>query len=78
MRAYYDADEGLGYSLLRTPILAATSPARATYIEEGDADLSTFDVAPDREFKIPAILEALRTAGGSITTIASPWSAPPS
>ena len=77
MRAYYDADEGLGYSLLRTPIHSCDFASEShTYIEEGDADLSTFDVAPDREFRIPMILEALRTAGGSITTIASPWSAP--
>lgn len=77
IRAYYDRDEGIGYSVLRTPIHSCDfASASHTYVEEGDEDLSTFDIAPDRRFRIPMIKDALGAASGSLTTIASPWSAP--
>jgi len=77
MRSLFSEEEGLGYSLIRTPIHSCDfSSASYTYIEDGDEELSTFDVAPDRRFRIPMIREAIRVAGGSLTTCASPWSAP--
>lgn len=77
MRSYFDEEEGMGYSLLRTTIHSCDfSSGSYTYIEEGDAGLSTFDIAPDRKYRIPMIQEAIRTAGGTLTTCASPWSAP--
>lgn len=77
MRAYFDGEEGLGYSLIRTTIHSCDfSSGSYTYIEEGDDSLSTFDIAHDRKYRIPMIQEAIRTAGGSLTTCASPWSAP--
>ena len=77
MRAYYDREDGIGYSLLRTPIHSCDFASQShTYVEEGDAALATFDIAPDRELRLPMIADALRAAGEPIPTIASPWSAP--
>ena len=77
MRSLFSPDEGLGYSLIRTPIHSCDfSSASYTYVDEGDEDLSTFDIAPDRVHRIPMLREAIRCAGGELTTFASPWSAP--
>ncbi|MGB0332560.1 MAG: glycoside hydrolase family 30 protein, partial [Planctomycetota bacterium] len=77
MDSLYSEEAGIGYSILRTPIHSCDFSSESyTYIEEGDDDLSTFDIAPDRERRIPMIREAIRVAGGSLTTFASPWSAP--
>jgi glucosylceramidase len=77
MKAYFDAENGLGYSLLRTTIHSSDFGSRSyTYVEEGDKDLKTFDIAPDKVNRIPMIKEAIATAGGKLTTFASPWSAP--
>lgn len=77
MDSLFSEEAGIGYSILRTPIHSCDFSSESyTYIEEGDGDLSTFDIAPDRERRIPMIREAIRVAGGSLTTFASPWSAP--
>ena len=77
MRAYFDTDSGVGYSLLRTTIHSCDfSSGSYTYVEEGDGSLSTFDIGRDKENRIPMIKEAIGVAGGGITTLASPWSAP--
>jgi glucosylceramidase len=75
--AYYDAEKGIGYSLCRTPIHSCDfSSASYTYIEEGDAELKTFSIEHDQEFKIPLIKKAIATAGGELMLYASPWSPP--
>ena len=77
LRAYYDTRDGIGYSLARTTIHSSDfSSASYTYVEEGDAQLATFSVAHDREFRIPLIKRAIAAAGGHLTLFASPWSAP--
>jgi glucosylceramidase len=77
LTAYFDPRRGIGYSLLRTTIHSSDfSSASYTYVADGDAALASFDIAPDRRHRIPMIHAALRAAGGSITTYASPWSAP--
>ncbi len=80
LRAYFDPARGLGYSLLRTTIHSSDfSSASYTYVKTGDAALASFDVAPDRRYRIPLLQRALKTAaagGGTVTTFASPWSAP--
>lgn len=77
MRAYFDRKTGAGYSLLRTTIHSSDFGSGShTYIEEGDKELSTFDIAPDKKHRIPMIKEAIAAAGGQLTTYASPWSAP--
>ena len=77
LRAYFDPVHGLGYSLLRTTIHSSDfSSASYTYVAEGDSSLKSFDVAPDRRARLPMIRGALKAAGGTLTTFASPWSAP--
>jgi len=77
LRAYYDAKDGIGYSLARTTIHSSDfSSASYTYIDEGDAALTSFSVAHDRRFRIPLIKRAIAAAGGRLTLFASPWSAP--
>jgi len=77
LKAYYDKDGGIGYSLARTTIHSSDfSSASYTYIEEGDKDLSTFSIDHDRQFRIPLIKRAIEAAGGELPLYASPWSAP--
>ncbi|TLX71051.1 glycosyl hydrolase [Labilibacter sediminis] len=77
LEAYYDADKGIAYSLARTPIHSCDfSSASFTYVEEGDAELKTFSIEHDKEFRIPMIKQAIEKAGGSLLLYASPWSPP--
>ena len=77
LKAYYDKDSGIGYSLARTTIHSSDfSSASYTYVEEGDKALSTFSIDHDREFRIPLIKRAIEAAGGKLPLFASPWSAP--
>lgn len=77
LKAYYDRDSGIGYTLARTTIHSSDfSSASYTYIEEGDKALATFSIDHDRQFRIPLIKQAIAAAGGKLTLFASPWSAP--
>jgi glucosylceramidase len=77
LEAYYDPAKGIGYTLARTNIHSCDfSSASYTYVEEGDAALKSFSVAHDRQYRIPFIKKAIATAGGKLTTFASPWSPP--
>ena len=77
LKAYYDREEGIGYTLARTPIHSCDfSSASFTYIEDGDAELKTFDIEHDRQFRIPMIKRATQAAGGELLLYASPWSPP--
>ncbi|POY40005.1 glycosyl hydrolase [Flavobacterium alvei] len=77
MNAYYDKEKGIGYSLLRTTIHSSDFASGSyTYIKEGDKDLKTFNIDHDRQYRIPMIKEAIKTAGGTLLTYASPWSPP--
>jgi O-glycosyl hydrolase len=77
MNAYYTQDKGIGYSLLRTTIHSSDfSSGSYTYIKDGDKELKTFDIAHDRQFRIPMIKEAIKTAGGKLLLYASPWTPP--
>lgn len=77
MRAYYDKQDGIGYSIARTTIHSSDfSSASYTYIEEGDKDLATFSIEHDRTARIPMIRQAIAAAGGALPLYASPWSAP--
>ncbi len=76
LKAYYD-DDGLNYSLARTSIHSTDfSSGSYTYIDEGDADLDTFSIEHDRQFRIPLIKRAIEAAGGELLVYASPWSPP--
>lgn len=76
LRAYF-TDEGIGYSLIRTPIHSCDfSSGSYTYIDEGDQELSTFSIHHDLEYKVPMIKRSIEAAGGELLTYASPWSPP--
>ncbi len=77
MRAYYDTEAGIGYTLARTNINSCDfSSASYTYVDEGDGDLETFSIAHDLEFKIPLIKRAMAASGNALKLFASPWSPP--
>ena len=77
LKAYYNTESGIGYSLSRTNIHSCDFGSGSyTYIEEGDKELKTFDIAHDREYKIPMIKAAIAAAGGELMLYASPWSPP--
>ncbi len=76
LKAYFDKDAGIGYSLLRTTIHSSDfSSGSYTYIKEGDKDLATFSIDHDRVHRIPMIRRILGKAG-AIPVYASPWSPP--
>ncbi|MEW6219017.1 MAG: hypothetical protein AB1634_05700, partial [Thermodesulfobacteriota bacterium] len=77
IRAYYDAQDGIGYTLARTTIHSCDfSSTSYTYVEENDQDLRTFSIQHDKKYRIPLIKRAMDAAGGKLTMIASPWSPP--
>jgi len=77
MEAYYDIENGIGYSLARTHIHSCDfSTGSYTYIDEGDSELKTFNIKHDKTYRIPFIKEAIKSAGGELTMYVSPWSPP--
>ena len=77
LQAYFDADKGIGYSLVRTNIASCDfSSDSYAYVKENDAELKSFDIAHDRIHRIPLIRRAMAAASGQILLFASPWSPP--
>jgi glucosylceramidase len=77
LKAYFDVKSGIGYTLARTNIHSCDfSSSSYTYVKEGDKELKSFSVNPDRQFRIPFIKQALATAGGKLNIFGSPWSPP--
>lgn len=77
LNAYYDAEEGIGYTICRTHINSCDfALGNYTYVEDGDVELKTFDISHDREVVIPYIRKAKQLAGEDFTFYASPWSPP--
>lgn len=77
LEAYFNPEKGIGYTLARTVIHSCDFSSESyTYIAEGDAELSTFDIAHDRKFRIPFTKKAIEAAGGQLSIYASPWSPP--
>ena len=77
LKAYYDKENGIGYSLARTNINSCDfSSDTYTYVADNDAQLKTFNLSHDKKFKIPFIKEAIQAAGGYLPLIVSPWSPP--
>ena len=78
LKAYYDVDEGIGYTLARTPIHSCDfSSGSFTYVTDEDKALKTFSIDHDQQFRIPLIKRAIAAAGGTLPLYASPWSPPP-
>lgn len=77
LRAYYDPENGIGYSLARTTIHSCDfSSGSYTYIEENDKELKSFNIDHDKQYRIPLIKRAMEIAGGKLMLYASPWSPP--
>lgn len=77
LKAYYDKEAGIGYSLARTNINSCDfSSGSYTYVADNDAQLKTFDLSHDKQYKIPFIKEAIQAAGGQLPLVVSPWSPP--
>ena len=77
LEAYYDADQGIGYTLARTTIHSADFSSESyTYIADGDKELETFSIDHDRQYRIPLIKKSIQAAGGELLLYASPWSPP--
>ena len=77
LSAYYNPQQGIGYTLARTNINSCDfSSDTYTYVADGDSALRTFNVAHDQKFRIPFIKQAIAAAGGKLTLFVSPWSPP--
>lgn len=77
LRAYFDPQQGIGYTLARTNIHSCDfSSGSYTYVAENDSSLASFSVKHDEQYRIPFIRQAIAAAGGSLTLFASPWSPP--
>ncbi|MCP4231002.1 MAG: hypothetical protein GY771_12765, partial [bacterium] len=60
LEAYYDKEKGIGYSLGRTIIHSCDfSTGSYTYVEEGDAELKTFNIDHDRQYRLPFTKQAI-------------------
>lgn len=77
LEAYF-GESGLGYVLGRIPMNSCDfGLGNYTYVEEGDEDLHTFDIAHDREQIIPLVKKAMERAGAkNFGILVSPWSPP--
>ena len=75
IRAYYDRETGIGYTLGRLSIASCDfSTHDYTYVEENDQTLDTFDLSPDKTVIIPMIHAIKKHT--DLTLFASPWSPP--
>jgi glucosylceramidase len=77
LASYFDPQEGIGYTLIRTNINSCDfSSSSYTYVNENDKTLSSFNVAHDEAYRIPFIRKAIDASGGSLNLFVSPWSPP--
>jgi glucosylceramidase len=77
IRAYFDPQKGIGYSLGRTHINSCDfSSVMYTYVKENDRELASFSIAQDLKCRIPFIKRAMAAAGSEFSLFVSPWSPP--
>jgi glucosylceramidase len=77
IRAYFDPQNGIGYSLGRTHINSCDFSSQSyTYVKEGDTSLASFDISHDLKWRIPFIKQAMAAAGRDFSLFVSPWSPP--
>jgi glucosylceramidase len=78
LTAYFDPDEGIGYTLCRTHIHSCDFSSESYAYTEvpGDVELAHFSLDHDRRFRLPFIRAALEAAGAPVKIFASPWSPP--
>jgi glucosylceramidase len=76
LKAYFDAKDGIGYTLARTNMQSCDfSSGSYGYVNENDKELKSFDIKHDEQYRIPLIKKAMATAG-KLTLYVSPWSPP--
>ena len=76
--AYFGKD-GIGYQYLRTHIDScdfSLNPYTAVADPEQDPDFTTFTIARDKKYIIPAIKKSLAASNGALRVLLSPWSPP--
>jgi glucosylceramidase len=78
LTAYFDSQNGIGYSLCRTHINSCdfSSESYAYADVPGDTSLTNFSISHDRKYRIPFIKKAIAKSGGNLKLFASPWSPP--
>ncbi|HYW94517.1 MAG TPA: glycoside hydrolase family 30 protein [Bacteroidales bacterium] len=78
MKAYFDPDKGIGYSLCRTQINSCDFSSESYAYSEvaGDVNLDHFTIEHDLKYRIPFIREAIKYSSGNLKLFASPWSPP--
>lgn len=74
---YYDAKNGIGYTLGRTHIQSCDfSSDTYSYVTNNDVALKSFDISHDKKYRIPFIKQIIAAAGGKLTMFVTPWSPP--
>ncbi len=78
LEAYFDKNQGIGYSLFRTHINSCdfSSESYAYSETEGDINLKHFSIEKDKRFRIPLIRKIQSLVGDDFKLLASPWSPP--
>jgi len=78
LNAYFDVENGHGYSICRTHINSCDfSLGNYAYTEiDGDVNLEHFSIDRDRQALIPLIKAAMSTSEAGFKLFASPWSPP--
>ncbi len=77
LKAYFDPNEGIGYSLCRTHMNSCDfSLGNYDYVKEGDESLDSFDIAHEKMHMIPTIKDAIQIRGTPMKLFISPWSPP--
>jgi len=77
LTALFDTQKGIGYTIARTNINSCDfSSDMYTYVQEGDRELRTFNLAHDERYKMPFIKKAMAATGGNLPLFVSPWSPP--
>jgi glucosylceramidase len=77
LRAYFDPQNGIGYTLGRTHIHSCDFSSESyTYVKDGDKQLDSFEISHDLKYRIPFIKAAMAKAGNNFTLFVSPWSPP--
>lgn len=76
LQSYY-GKEGLSYNVVRTTMNSSDfSSDSYTYVQDGDKDLKTFNIAHDLKYKVPLIKDIQKESGKNMILYFSPWSAP--
>src|SRR5208282_4876966 len=78
LRAYFDPEKGLGYTLCRTHINSCDFSLENYAYDEtpGDVGLKNFSIERDRKYLIPMIKRAQEISHQGFKLFASPWSPP--